>query len=495
MNLRFWGGWFLVIMIIGIGLTMGCEKGALGVKSATVTGKIVDRDNPNIPIANAIVHMMSHSPVGDSPLVQGPNYLNTTTNANGEFIFENVEPDNVVLEVEANGYSKIQYPETTADSNASSTSSALTAQVTDVYVKSGSVTDLGVLSMRKIANPLPQTIHASILLRDATSMEPISETAGPVTISFNNQTFTLPVSNWKDGIDATGNPITLSAESSFNVIVKANSKYYLTQSVTMPGSSDISTEILLTPVSYNLLLRCTHVPDYIEGGVVNVFAETIGGSNPLAPPKVIATQSINNLGNLTTPNLPVLLKVPGLALPVNLRVQVRGYEDEVMQINSNNLPAGTQGNYRIDINFLYDDGVKGNSILSYDPVVASQAGLFDNMRTRPVQLMVSGKDLLDKDTVSVSTSLPYKGGILYNNGVTTSALPIQCQNNQPVSITFNQMAVGYNMNWAVTVSPSITGLDAASGSYTITNSSPDMINVPVDNSGIALQFDAPAVRP
>ena len=48
MNLRFWGGWFLAIAGISILLTMGCEKGALGVKPATIVGQVVDKDNPSL---------------------------------------------------------------------------------------------------------------------------------------------------------------------------------------------------------------------------------------------------------------------------------------------------------------------------------------------------------------------------------------------------------------------------------------------------------------
>ena len=178
-------------------------------------------------------------------------------------------------------------------------------------------------------------------------------------------------------------------------MARANSAYYLAYEETMAGTGDIQSEILLTPVSYNLLLRCTNVPDYIEGGVVNVYAENIP-TNVASPPKVIATHTISNLGNLTEPNLPAVVAVPGLALPVNLRIQVRGYEDEVMQITSANLPAGSQGTYRVDVNFLANNGTKN---LIYDPILASQAGLLDNRIKRDVVLEVSGPHLLTGDSV------------------------------------------------------------------------------------------------
>lgn len=486
MNLRFWGGWFLVIMVLGIVLTMGCEKGALGVKSATVTGKVVDRDNPSIPIKNAIVHMMSHSPTGDSPLVQGPTYTNATTNSDGVFVFENVTPDNVVFEIEANGYSKIQYPQVTADSTASST---LAAQVQDVYVRSGSVTDLGPLTMKKIANPLPSSkITAKIVLRDAISKEILdSSKVGNITISFNNQTVESTVSGWQNGTDSTGNTISLDAESSYNVTVQANPQYYLTYTTTISGGGNIQAEFLLTPVTYNLLLRCTNVPDYIEGGVVNVFAELPSANNK--PPKILATQTISNLGSLTTPNLPALITVPGLALPIDLRVQVRGYEDEVVRIDQNNLPSGTQGNYRVDVNFLATNSTRE---FTYDPVLASQACLLDNRITRDVSFVVAGKDLKSNDVVTGNISLPYDH-VEYYNGIAVSNISV---NNQPVSVTFVDTVVGYRMNWGITVSPGPTSVAYASGSYTITSGdNGDMVDVPSDNPTTGLVYGANAVRP
>ena len=204
-NFRFWGGWFLVFAGLSILLTMGCEKGALGVKSATVTGKVVDKDNTNTPVPNAIVRMMSKEAVGSGELPQGSNFMATNTDANGNFIFENVSADNVVLEVNANGYAKILYPSTQAATTEDGQTEEA-GQVQSVYVRSGSVTNVGYLAMTKISNPLPETISTSIVFRDATTLELIDEKAGPITVSFNNQTVTLPVSNWRDGIDLTGNP-------------------------------------------------------------------------------------------------------------------------------------------------------------------------------------------------------------------------------------------------------------------------------------------------
>ena len=484
MNLRFWGGWFLVLAFVGVILTMGCEKGALGVKPAVVMGKVVDSSNVAIPVVNAQVTMVSKETSGDNDLAQGNNFVSTRTDADGNFIFENVQPDNVIFEIEASGYSKKMYPSTTAEASEEGETAAV-SQFDSIYVRSGSVTNVGNLGMTKISSPLPETITASIVLRDAKTLEVLGENAGPVTISFNNQTLTLPVSNWKSGTDLTGNPITLTAESSFNVMVKASPDLYLAKTETLSGAGDIQAEILLTPVSYNLLLRCTNVPDYIEGGVVNIFAETIP-ANLASPPKVIATHTIDNLGDLSAPNLPETISVPGLALPVNLRVQVRGYQDEVIQISSNNLPAGSQGTYRVDINFLLNNAA---SNLIYDPVTASQAGLLDNRVTRDLSLVVAGPGLLSTDAVSGAISLPSDAPV-YHNGAIQSNL---CQNNQPVRITFPNTVVGYDFTYSVTVSPTQPASPSyASGSYSISSPQAMMLPVPDDIpvSGIIVGVDA-----
>ena len=113
MNLRFWGGWFLAIACVCIFLTMGCESGSLGVKSAAVYGRVVNKDNPALGVANCIVRLVSKEAVsGGGELEQGYNFLSTITDANGYFAFEKVQPDNVLFEFSAPGYKKVIYPAT-----------------------------------------------------------------------------------------------------------------------------------------------------------------------------------------------------------------------------------------------------------------------------------------------------------------------------------------------------------------------------------------------
>ena len=87
MQLRFWGGWFLAIAGLAIMLSMGCEKGALGVKPAIVSGRIVKADNDSVGIPGATVRIMSKEALGSSELKMGKNFLTTLTDANGYFAF------------------------------------------------------------------------------------------------------------------------------------------------------------------------------------------------------------------------------------------------------------------------------------------------------------------------------------------------------------------------------------------------------------------------
>ena len=215
MNLRFWGGWFLVLAGIAVMLTMGCEKGALGVKSALVTGKVVDKDNLSLGIPNATVKMVSKEQVGSSELAQGNNLMTTVTDANGNFVFENVNPDNVVLEVQASGYNKIQFPG--EDTTIGDEEIPVEAIAESISVRSGSVTNVGNIAIRKIANPLPETIVATLLLRDMKTLRAIEDSAGTFDISFNNQTFRNLTPS-----EIANREFTLSAKPSYTINFKPN---------------------------------------------------------------------------------------------------------------------------------------------------------------------------------------------------------------------------------------------------------------------------------
>ncbi|MGM0598622.1 MAG: carboxypeptidase-like regulatory domain-containing protein [Candidatus Rifleibacteriota bacterium] len=480
MNLRFWGGWFLFLAGIAVMLTMGCEKGGLGVKSALVKGKVVDRSN-SAPISGATVRMISMEEIGTSELKQGNNYAYTRTNQDGDFVFENVRPDNVIFEFQANGFAEKQYPQTSGGGEADEeTGETLTSQVDKVYVRSGSVTDIGAVGLIKVSNPLPESITAKITLRDSKTREVLDNTrVGNFEVSFNNDTYTTTVNDLMAGKDINGNDIELEAGSVIEAKVQADSSLYLVKEESFTGSGDIVADMFLEPVTYNLLMRCVNVPDYINGGVVNIFAEIQDGNKP---PQIIATQTIDDLGNLSGPNLPALVKVPGLALPVDLRIQVRGYEDEIVTVSS--LPEGSQGSYRIDIDFLYDNGTEEFSFSEGDSA-SGRAGLYDNIIARDVILRVAGPDIGTGDSLTGAISLPFDTA----NSTTSQVYNI---NNQSTwDLTFSDVAVGYSLYYTVSVSP----VSSATGTYNISSEDGIMINPPVASPASTLLIGVEAKRP
>lgn len=491
MNLRFWGGWFLALAGIGILLTMGCEKGALGVKSALVTGRVVNSDSGN-GVPNATIRMISKEKFGTAEVKQGQNFNTAVTNTDGYFIFENVIPDNVVFEYSANNYVQGIYPSTEAPDEGQ------IAQVEFVSIKSGAVLNVGDLKMAPMAtSPLAATIQVKIDLRDSVSKEEIPNTL-QFEISLNGEVEgTLTPEEWR----SVGK--TIPSAKTLKIVVRdvtSGQMLYSAKTVDLTVSGDVVEIIELDPVTYNLQLRAVNVPDYIRGGVVNIFAErpSTGGF----PPKVLARQSIDDLGNLSAPNLPVLIEVPGLQEPVDVRIQVRGYKDEVLTINAANLPAGAQGNYRIDIDFLLDNSAVDGDVVAnnlregrfnYDPENSNLniAGMFNNIMRRDVILVVAGTDLLTNNMADAIINLPYSGVKTYESGaVVGSVVPVQSQfENMPIEITFPGVAIGYDLYYTATV------YNAASGSYNVSNTEGIMINPQVDNNDRALAIGVNAKRP
>lgn len=474
MNMKFWGGWFFAIAAISIILTMGCEKGALGVKPALVTGKIVDDDSGN-GIANATVRMISKEKYGTGEVQQGNNYATTITNGAGNFVFENVVPDNVVFEYFANNYNQAVFPMKTAKTDSQGNEAEIT-DVDSVFVKSGSVTNIGDLKLKTLAtSPLAATIKVKLDLRDSVSKEEI-----PTTIDFEISLNGLVISglntmSWR----TIGQEI--PSTRSLKVVIRdvSTKMLYLAKTVNIPVEGDVVEIIELSPVTYNIHLRAVNVPDYIRGGVVNIFAERapIGGM----PPKVLARQTINDLGTLTGPNLPALIEVPGLQEPVDVRIQVRGYEDEVLKIDPNNLPAGSQGNYRIDIDFLADNGAY---FVNYDPDVPANriAALFDNMKRRSIALAVSGEDLKADNTVMGFINLPFDRSISTISDSTTA-------DGQTASLLFADVAVGYDLYYTVSVAGN------ASGSFNVANEKGIMISPEIESTPTTLVIGVNAKRP
>ncbi|MDD3145727.1 MAG: carboxypeptidase-like regulatory domain-containing protein [Candidatus Riflebacteria bacterium] len=453
MNLRFLGGWFLAIAGISILLTMGCEKGALGVKPATVVGQIVDKDNPSIPVANAVVRMISKEAVGSSELIQGNNFVSAVTGADGKFTFESVQADNVVFEYSAPGYASMLYPK----SGKGDAEEGATAEIEFVSIRSGAFVDLRMLPLQKISNPLPAEVNVKLDLVDSATKQPIDKNydnseALKFTISFNGIAFTKSAQMWRD------EGVKISAASAVKTVIRnepvgSGAPVYETRDdVSIDGSGDVFQRIEMTPVTYQLSLRCLNVPDYIVGSqaVVNLFAEI--PAYDFRPAQIIQSAVMQAYGDL------YVLELPGIvlqsALGVHLRIQTRGYLDEIVHITSSNLKEGSQGNYRLDIDFLHSNNtiVGGQPTpVTYDPAdpTKSVVGLYDNIKRRDVAIYVT--NLNPNDIVSMAISLPHTGvnyDLPYPLNPTSAG---QSTGGEPVVVTFRDVAVGFYMSYSLAV--------------------------------------------
>ncbi len=458
MNVRVWGGWLLAALGITVLMTMGCEKGALGVRTSNLTGKIIDSAS-SAPVEGVRVKIVSETAITtNAQAALGQNYV-SITDAGGRFMFTNLTPDKFKMEATKVGYEDLQYP------SASST-------VTSLYVPNAETVDIGSIKMNAVGSPLPQNISVRLNLRDNKSME-LLDGNELVTITFDNQTFTYTVTEWKNGQTNEGQTIQLPAKSgTYAVSISPNPDLYKTTNMTLAGTANILTDIMLEANSYNLIVRCVNVPDYIIGGIMNIYAEQAGTN----PPKILATHTISDLGNLTTPQLPNVVQVPGVAFPINLRVNVRGYQDEVIAIDTNDIAQGEQGNIRIDVDFLANNATLAPQLDKNNPVV----GILDNRITRAVRIRVAGPDLIDNDTVI---------GNLWHTNVPVNYNPAfgACD------LDFGAVPVGYKQPWTVSIYPDPAGPAAASGSYSIGGDT--MINPVEDVGNIILLIGAEAKRP
>ncbi|HOT27897.1 MAG TPA: carboxypeptidase-like regulatory domain-containing protein [Candidatus Ozemobacteraceae bacterium] len=455
MNVRVWGGWLLAALGITVLMTMGCEKGALGVRSSNLTGLIVDSAS-SAPIEGVRVRIVSEAAVStNAQAALGQNFV-SVTGANGRFMFTNLTPDKFKIEATKVGYEDLQYP------SASST-------VTSVYVQNAETVDIGAIKMNAVGSPLPQYISVRLNLRDSKSME-LLDGNELVTITFDNQTFTYTVTEWKNGQTAGGQAIQLPAKGGvYAVSISPNPDLYKTTNTTLSGTANILTDIMLEANSYNLIVRCVNVPDYIVGGIMNIYAEQAGTN----PPKILATHTISDLGNLTSPQLPNVVKVPGVAFPINLRVNVRGYLDEVIAIDT--IAQGEQGNIRIDVDFLANNDTLAPALDAANPVV----GILDNRVTRGVTIRVAGPDLINNDTVI--------GNLWHTN------VPVNYVGGGVCDLDYAAVPVGYKQPWTVSIYPDSKGPAAASGSYSINGDA--MINPEEDAGNIILLIGAVAKRP
>ncbi|PKL48380.1 MAG: hypothetical protein CVV42_09665 [Candidatus Riflebacteria bacterium HGW-Riflebacteria-2] len=478
MQLRFWGGWFLAIAGLVIMLSMGCEKGALGVKPAMITGRIVRADNDTVGIAFATVRVMSKEALGTSELKQGKNFLSTVTDADGYFVFENVIPDNVLVEYQK-GQNKATYPSTTTSSQTDDGTTAESAKLEAVFVKSGDIINLGSLPLTEVTKSLPPT--ALIKLDLYSTYNNVAQSAVKVQdleefyVTINGEPLQDALGNTKLTAAALRAGIERESAEELEIAVRHADDPPLYTPMVMESVELLGSEyygkIVLSPVTYKLQLRWVNAPDYLDGASANIIVETNA-----APAHVLTTTSLV----VANDALPNIVQVSAINLPVSLRIQMLGYEDEVIRIDSS-LTAfgGSEGNYRIDVDFT-DDNAKTEFV--YNPNVAadSKAGMYDNIISRDVVFQISGADLLVGDRVTANLSLPYDPAKIEvkdrGDGAWIPSVdnPVIVTTTGEAFIKFNA-ATGHNFAYQVVIDP---GLGNASPTFVISEHDESKIPVP-----------------
>ena len=207
--------------------------------------------------------MISKEAVGTSELVQGNNFVSAVTGADGKFVFESVQADNVVFEYSAPGYASEIYPKAQSDEEEGG---GTTAEIEFVSIRSGAFVDLRMLPLQKISNPLPATVNVKLDLVDATTKQSIIAdiNGNPIKffVSLNGKNFdAMEAALWR----ANGENVSASAEIKAVVRHEDGSLYIAKDDITINGSNDVFQRVELEPVTYQLSLRCLNVPDYMTG--------------------------------------------------------------------------------------------------------------------------------------------------------------------------------------------------------------------------------------
>ena len=477
MQLRFWGGWFLAIAGLVIMLSMGCEKGALGVKPAMVLGVIVRADNNDAVIPGATVRVMSSEAIGNSELKQGKNFLTTVTDANGRFVFDNVSPDNILIEYQK-GPNRATYPQTQTSTD--------TAELEAIYVKSGDVIDLGRLALVEVGSTLPATVTIKLdLFSPYAANKSYVSVPSPEEffVSVNDTPLSDSMGNFRLTAGALRDGLTWESSSSYIFKIRQANEPLLylpyttvaTDPVLLSGS-EVYQRIELQPAKYKLQMRWVNTPAYLEAGAANIIVETNS-----SPAYVLATQTYT----ITENTLPDIVEVSAISLPVNIRIQIPGYRDEVLRIDDT-LAAfgGTEGNYRIDVDFLFDNGIE---LVAYNPNDANlnRAGMYDNIKLRPTVFHIAGTDLVAGDRVTLNVSLPCNAdSIMYKEtgsanfiAVTSDPKIAQMTTNTGEAFFKLDMATGYEFAYQIEVVP-------GDGSPTFYISKPDEDAVPVPETSV-----------
>ena len=469
MNLKFWGGWFLAIACVCIFLTMGCESGSLGVKYATVYGRLVNKDNIAMGVPNATVRMISKEAVsGGGDLEQGYNFLATVTDANGYFIFEKVHPDNVIFEFTAPGYRKMVFPATDSNTEEEDGSSGESADIESVTIANGAAVDLANILMTKVSVTLPSEINVTLDLVDSSTKKSIAKDNPNLLfkVYFDGKQKTMKAIDWK----SVGCNITGANEISVSIINDDATVLYNPVSTTISGTSDQCVNIEVTPVTYSLDFQFLNVPSYILSSEKNKpIVKLLVEDSSTTPPQSIDIKDVDEFGQLAH------LDIQAVRNPQHVRIRMNGYRDEVVNL-TNDLIAGEKGSYRLDIDFQLDDGHSGD-----EPVTAAElngrVGMLDNVIKSDIRVNMIG--LAPNDKASIVTNFVPET-ITWSQSFVTA-------NNETIGLADAQGAITailknspsyFDMTYSISVFPD----NPASSSYII-NSGNNSVAIGVPESG------------
>jgi len=454
MNLKLWGRLFIVLSSIAVILTIGCETGYLGIKPATVIGRVVDQES-RVPIAGAqVVISSAEAPSSGGGLQQSINHATTLTDNQGYFIFENITPDNVFFQISAPSYRTIVIP-----SQLESPDGGETLDVEHISILSGKTTDLKDIGLLNIAPIMPDEINLKVDIKDALSNTRISTQPGDDPIYFevtvNNETYgPYSADTWRE----EGQKITPATELKMTVSHYSSQGQLLYDPLEMPtmqGNKNLLVTAEMQPVTYALAVNFQEVPDYVEdAGVemkITVEYLTPGMTSHLGfsynPPPTIVKQGgdASTLAIVTRNNTCVLPTIPR---PCNIRFELRGYREQILYIGEDTLPIGSDGTYRIDLAFDVDDKKSGydqptvySEISNPAMGLGNKIGFLDNKLTRDVHLIVSNMGTSGTIT-DAYISLPKTG---------STDLPIDSEGGT-AKVIYRKVPTGYECAVSVVVS-------------------------------------------
>ena len=469
MNLRFWGGWFLAIACVCIFLTMGCEKGTLGVKYSTVSGRVVNKDNIAMGVPNVTVRLVSKEAVGGGgELEQGYNFRSTITDAEGYFLFEKVQPDNVLFEFTASGYKKVIFPSTEEETQEDGSSSEA-LDIEAVTISNGTFVEVGNILMEKIAVSVPEQINIKLEFIDSATQKRVDENEF-FAVSFDGVTYTKRAQAWRE----SGQDIVGASTIALNYRDVSEPVIYNPASLTVSGVSDQYLTVEAQPVTYTLTFQFLHLPQYLVSSEVYAPILTfLVEDTSTTPPQNISITEVKDFKQLAT------LNVPAMRNPQQIRIRMHGYEDEVIDLTSA-LIKGEKGSYRVDVDFQKDDLCKGDTPVLLENV-ESIIGMADNVINTNISMNLTGLEVNDK--VQVYVNVPYEElswttSIAGNVGLVPA--------NRSLTARFNKTPSYFDLFYTVVVTPNGDG-----NSYSISNlnAKGEPIGYPDFGSGTAITID------